>query len=71
MNQATIYKIILPKTKCELLLPTITDIKTILIDEENLFDMFILKQIDIRTETVDKNSKLYQTALKNKIVQVK
>ena len=69
--KTTIYKVILPETCCELLLPSANDIKLLLLDNEELLDMLILKKIDILTENVDKNSQQYKTALANQLIQVK
>ena len=65
MNTTTIYKIHCPTLSCELVFPSINDIKLLLHNEEELFDLQVIK------ETVSIDSKQYQTALHNRQVQVK
>ena len=64
-----IYKIVFGKG--ELVLPTLNDIKAVIMDNEELLDMLILKKLDIVTEVVNKSSRRYTTALSNALVQVK
>ena len=68
-TKATIFKLVFGKG--ELVLPTLNDIKAVIMDNEELLDMLLLKQLDIQTEQVDKHSKKYQTAVTNALVQVK
>ena len=65
----TIYKLVFSNT--ELVLPTLNDIKTVILDNEELFDLLLLKKLEIVSETVDIHSKKYQTACKNSLVQIK
>ena len=73
MSQTTtIYKVYFPASRSELVLPSLNDIKLILLDnDEQLLDMLLQSRIKIMSETVQTNSKKYQTALTNKLVQVK
>ena len=71
MTTVTIYKLHCPTLSCELVFPSINDIKLLLHNEEELFDLLLLNKLQIIQETVSINSKQYQTALHNRQVQVK
>lgn len=71
MSTATIYKIHCPTLSCELVFPSINDIKLLLYNEEELFDLLLLNEIQVIKEKVSINSEQYQTALHNRQVQVK
>ena len=66
----TIYKIYFPYSCCELVVPTLNDIKSLLLDNnEEMLDMLLQGKIKILTEDVTINSKKYQTALHNRQVE--
>ena len=71
MTTVTIYKIYCPTLSCELVFPSLSDIKLLLHNEEELFDLLLLNKIQVIKETVSIDSKRYQTALHNRQVQVK
>ena len=71
MNTATIYKIYCPTLDYELFLPSLNDIKLLLHNDEESFDLLLLNKIQIIPETVSIDSKQYRTAIHNKQVQVK
>ena len=53
-----------------LLFPTINDIKCLLKENEDLFDMLLLKQLDITPLHVMKDSKYHKIALANSLVKI-
>lgn len=65
----TIYKIHCPTLSCELVFPTINDIKALLHKEEELLDLLLLNEIKILPETVSIDSKKYKTALHNRLIK--
>ena len=68
----TIYKIYFPYSCCELVVPTLNDIKSLLLDNnEEMLDMLLQSKIKILSENVNVKSKKYQTALHNRQVEVK
>ena len=71
MTTTTIYKIYCPTLSCELVFPSLNDIKLLLHNEEELFDLLLLNKIKIVEKTVSINSRQYQAALHNRQVQVK
>ena len=65
---ATIYKIIFAEKPVQIVMPTLTDIKALLNDNEQLLDLLLLNEIDIVSDNVSIHSKIYETALKNRLV---
>ena len=52
----------------KLILPTINDVKAIVMENEELFDLLLLNKLKIETNMVAKESKQYKVALKNAIL---
>ena len=69
MQTTTIYKIYCPTLSCELVFSSLNDIKLLLHNEDELFDLVLINKIQIIPETVTINSKQYQTAMHNRQVQ--
>ena len=69
MNFTTVYNIHCPSLSCNLVFPSINDIKLVMKDNEELFDMLLLNKIKILPERVHMESKKYQAALHNKLVK--
>ena len=65
----TIYTIYFPFSKSKLVLPTMNDIKLLIKENEDLFDLLLLNKLTIKPQIVTKNSKLYHTAIKNAMIQ--
>ena len=65
-----IFEITYDNGKIRLLFPTILDIKCLLKENEDLFDMLLLGQLHIMPIHVVKNSKLYNVALQNRLVEI-
>ena len=65
----TIYKIYSPSLSCELVLPSINDVKLMLYEQEELFDLLLLNKVQILPEQVYTDSKKYQLALHNKMIK--
>ena len=69
MQTATIYKIYCPTLSCELVFPSLNDVKLLLHNEDELFDLLLLNKIQIIPETISINSKQYGRAMHNRQVQ--
>ena len=65
-NLVKIYSINFKNMK--LILPTINDVKAIVMENEELFDLLLLNKLRIETNMVAKESKRYKVALKNAIL---
>ena len=68
MATATIYKVYFPYTSCELVFPSMHDIKCFFLDNDSVLDLLFERKISIENETVSIDSRKYQTALKNRLV---
>ena len=65
-NLVKIYSMNFKNVK--LILPTINDVKAIVMANEELFDLLLLNKLKIETNMVAKESKQYKVALKNAIL---
>ena len=65
-----IFEITYDNMNIRLLFPTILDIKCLLKDNEDLFDMLLLNQLHITRLQVVKNSKMHKVALQNRLVEI-
>ena len=65
-NLVKIYSMNFKNVK--LILPTINDVKAIVMENEELFDLLLLNKLKIETNMVAKESKQYKVALKNAIL---
>ena len=68
MSTATIYKLYFPYTLCELVFPSIEDIKCFFLDNHTVLDLLLQRKISIENETVKTDSKKYKIAMKNRLV---
>ena len=64
-----IYKLSFLNQSCELLLPSINDIKVLVMENEEILDMILQKKVSIEEEMVLIDSNKYRTALKNRLVE--
>ena len=65
-----IYQITYDNGTVRLLFPTLSDIKCLLKENEELFDMLLLNQLQITPLHVMKHSKLYKVAMQNRLVEI-
>lgn len=65
-NLVKIYSMNFKNVK--LILPTINDVKAIVMENEELFDLLLLNKLKIEINMVAKESKQYKVALKNAIL---
>ena len=63
-----VYKLCFLNQSCELFLPSINDIKVLILDNEEILDMLLQKKVSIEEEMVLIDSNKYRTAIKNRIV---
>ena len=69
MDCAIIYRIYFPYSKSELIVPSVNDLKIILLDNnEQMLDLLLQGKLQISQQTVNKNSKKYKTAVQNRMV---
>ena len=66
---STVYKLCFLNRSCELVLPTINDIKVLILDNEEILDMILQNKVSIEEEMVSVDSNKYKTALKNRVVE--
>ena len=66
---STVYKLCFLNQSCELILPSINDIKVLILDNEEILDMILQKRVLIEEEMVLINSNKYKTAIKNRLVE--
>ena len=66
---STIYKLCFCNQECELILPSINDIKVLVMENEEILDMILQKKVSIEEEMVLVDSTKYKTALKNRLVE--
>ena len=71
MQTTIIYKIYCPTLSCELVFPSLNDIKLLLHNEEELFDLLLLNKIQIIPETVSVDSERYRTPMHNRQSKVR
>ena len=64
-----IYKLSFLNQSCELILPSINDIKVLVMENEEILDMLLQKKVSIEEEMVLVDSTKYKTALKNRLVE--
>ena len=67
----TIYKVSSTNLDVEFVFPSLNDIKLIVMDNEELLDLLLQNKLRVEEEVVSKDSCKYQTAMKNRMVQVK
>ena len=67
-TSTTVYKIFFPYTSCELVFPSLNDIKCFFFDNDTVFDLLLQQKVMIKNEIVSINSETYQIALKNRLV---
>ena len=60
---STVYKLCFLNQSCELILPSISDIKVLILDNEKILDMILQKRVLIEKEMVLINSNKYKAAL--------
>ena len=63
-----VYKLCFLNQSCELILPSINDIKALVMENEEILDMLLRKKVSIEEEMVLIDSNKYRTAIKNRIV---
>ena len=66
---STVYKLCFCNQECELILPSINDIKVLILDNEEILDMLLQNKVKIEEEIVVVDSPKYKTALKNRLVE--
>ena len=66
----TIYKLCSINLGIELVLPSLNDIKLVVLDNEQLLDMLLQNKLRVEEERVSKNSRKYETAMKNSMIMV-
>ena len=64
-----VYNVCFLNQSCELLLPSINDIKVLILDNEEIFDMLLQKKVSIEEEMVLVDSTKYKTAIKYRLVE--
>ena len=64
-----IYKLSFLNQSCELILPSINDIKVLVMENEEILDMILQKKVSIEEEMVLLDSTKYKTAIKNRVVE--
>ena len=64
-----IYKLSFLNQNCELILPSINDIKVLVMENEEILDMLLQKKVSIEEEMVLIDSTKYKTAIKNRLVE--
>ena len=69
MNLVKVYQIEFVDKPVRIVFPTINDVKLLIKEQEEMLDMLLLNKLKIRTEYVCKGSKIYRTALKNRIIE--
>ena len=65
-----IFEITYDNGNMRLLFPTILDIKCLLKENEDLFDMLLLNKLKIAPLDVIKNSKMHKVALQNRLIEL-
>ena len=64
-----IYKIQFIDKPMQLVMPSMTDIKILISENEDILDMLLMNKIHITCDNVSIHSKVYETALKNRLVE--
>ena len=67
----TIYKLASINQGIELIMPSLNDIKLLVLENEQILDLLLQNKLKVEEEVVSTDSKKYQTALKNRVVQVR
>ena len=67
----TIYKLVSVNPSIELVLPSLNDIKLVVLENEQILDLLLQNKLKVEQEVVSTNSKKYETAMKNRIVVVR
>ena len=67
----TIYKLTSINLGIELVLPSLNDIKLVVLDNEELLDLLLQNKLRVEEEIVLTDSKKYKTAMKNRMIAVK
>ena len=67
----TIYKLVSVNPSIELVLPSLNDIKLLVLENEQMLDLLLQNKLKVEEEVVAKNSTKYETAMKNRLVQVR
>ena len=67
----TIYKLSSASQNVEFVFPSLNDIKLIVMDNDELLDLLLQNKLRVEEEIVSKNSRKYQTAIKNSMIVVK
>ena len=67
----TIYKLVSVNPSIELVLPSLNDIKLLVLENEQILDLLLQNKLKVEQEVVSTNSKKYETAMKNRIVVVR
>ena len=65
-----IYQILCDNGSVRLLFPSINDAKCLIKENEALFDMLLLKKLNITPLYVIRHSKMHKVALQNKCVDI-
>ena len=68
MTCKTIYSLLFKNNNVQLVLPSIDDIKCMIMENEELLNLLLLNQLIIVPKTVNTDSKIYKTALHNRIL---
>ena len=64
-----VYKVCFLNQSFELLLPSINDIKVLVMENEEILDMLLQKKVSIEEEIVVVDSPKYRTAIKNRLIE--
>ena len=68
MSLVEIHKIEFTDKPVRIVFPSLNDIKLVIYDNEELFDLLIQNKIKISSVKVATDSKMYKTAIKNSVV---
>ena len=66
-----IYKLCSTTLDVELVLPSLNDIKLVVMDNDELLDLLLRNKLRVEEVRVSTDSCKYRTAIKNRMIQVK